>query len=149
MTFRNPLINREGDHIGKILLTRTIFATIVVFAIWNPSGFSYIDWVMATWGQSAEWLTIIMIVIGAMLGFSLVIATIFMLKRLTLRAFVAGAMMVLLLFVCLQFLGRWDLQGAGQILLWLGLLAVALLLGLGLSGRELHNFHDRLRPHRR
>lgn len=150
VAWRNPWLNREGEHIVGIVIGRTILAAILVFALWNPTGYSYVDYAIAAlWGDPPEWHIILLVVVGIALGVGAVIGGARMLQRLYRRTFVICVVLFLLIFIALQLVAQWDFSGAGEALKWIGLLALITIVSLGFSHPELKNFYERLKGPRR
>lgn len=110
------------------LLTRTVFSTALVLATWNPSGRSYLDWLMGHEAGERAYV--------ALAGVTLLILWIVYL-RATFHAIglfgviLAGAFLAALLWVMTD-IGLLDL-GSADAAVWAGLVCVGIVLGIGMG----------------
>ena len=112
-----------GSFVG-----RWVFALILVFATYNPSGFSYVSWLLDADTQFGP--------VPAMVGLVLLIGWIIYLRATMLSLGWLGIGLGAALFVCLVWLlvdlGWLSLETGGA-LDWLLLLMISVLLGVGIS----------------
>ncbi|GFE48769.1 hypothetical protein So717_05220 [Roseobacter cerasinus] len=109
-------------------LTRWVFAFALLALTFNPTQYNYVNWVQGYGGMNLS--------IAVLLGLLLAIGYIIYL-RATLRSIGAGGMMLVLAVVgalvwVLYDLGVLRLDNS-SLNVWLGLLALSLVLGIGLS----------------
>jgi hypothetical protein len=118
---------KSGFSAGDLIL-RMAAGVALVLALWNPSGRSYLNWLIGHQADERPYL--------ALVGVTLLIAAVIYL-RATLRSIgvlgmiLAGAFIGALLWV-FAALGLLDLRDAG-VAEWAALVAVGLVLGIGLS----------------
>lgn len=107
---------------------RLVVATLLVFASWNPSGWSFWHWVFRDLPDVTA--------VKALVGIGLVIGWAIYL-RATMRSLGGfGTVLVAALFAALMWLAvdfGWIAWGDFRMLAWVGLAALSVLLGLGMS----------------
>lgn len=110
---------------------RWIFAAILVFATFNPTDWSLVGWVWTDQGLNTDDLPL-----KALLAIVLLIGFIIYL-RATMRSIgPIGIGLLVVLFVVLGWVAvtyAGDEWLTGEILIWLGLIAVSLIMAVGLS----------------
>lgn len=116
----------KGDHMG--ILLRWLGAFVLLAAIFNPSRWNYVTWARASWADQMP-----LIVFS---GLILAVAAMVYLVA-TMRSIGAtGALVIGAIFAAgLWVLTDWGLLGLDNSALniWLGILALSLILGVGMS----------------
>jgi hypothetical protein len=118
---------RQGFSAGD-LLARMALGVVAVLGLWNPTGFSYVNWLIGHAPEERPYV--------ALVGVSLLILMVIYL-RATFRSIgvlgivLASAFVGALLWVFAS-LGLLDLRAAGAAQ-WAALVSVGLVLGIGLS----------------
>jgi hypothetical protein len=120
---------RESFGFGSFLI-RLLAASVMVFATWNPSGYSYVDWVRAAWQADTAGA------IHAFVGVILLIGWVILLRA----TFNSLGMLGLLLGGLLLGVTVWLLYDLGVLrdasrshIAWISVACLAILLGIGLS----------------
>lgn len=110
------------------ILLRWLGAFLLLAAIFNPTGWNYVDWARANWTDQMP----LIIFLGLILG---VIAMVYLVS--TMRSIgLVGAIVIAAIFAAgLWVLTDWGLLGLGNSALntWLAILALSLILGIGMS----------------
>lgn len=110
------------------LLPRILAALILVFATYNPLGYSFTTWAPRAWSEGAQpfvALAALVLIIGYVIFVRATLRSIGALGALLVGAFVG---IVTWLLVDLGVIAAGD-----SVLTWTGLIAVSLILGVGLS----------------
>jgi hypothetical protein len=107
---------------------RWLFAVVLVFGTYNPSGYSYMNWVLSSTSEFGP--------IMALTGVALLIAWIIFLRATFLSMGILGIALGAALFGCLIWLlidlGLLSLDATGA-LTWIVLLVLSLILATGMS----------------
>lgn len=116
----------------RTLWPRTLLAIALVLLTWNPSGWSYVDWALRDRAAFDA--------VKAFFGIVLLAGWVFCLRA----AWVSLGALGLLLVVALLASVVWMLVQFGvveptnqRVLLWIGLVAVGIVLGIGVSWAKL------------
>ena len=138
--------NKEGVHIRTVLFVRTILATALVLATWNPSGYSFANHLLGAYRTGMGTSELIGV---SVLGLVFLVAWIWTIRkacRLKPTAFVLSGIGIAL--SCCAFVyatGKSD-ASALVVLSWIALVGIGVLLGFAVSERELGNLERRLSP---
>ena len=118
------------DPKGKIMgiLLRWLGAFVLLAAIFNPTGWNYVTWARSAWGEQ----TPLIVFAGLILA---VVAMVYLVA--TVRSIgLIGAVVIAAIFAAgLWVLSDWGLLALGNSALniWLGIVALSLILGVGMS----------------
>ena len=139
----NPWRNKEGTHITWILSMSILFAFVVVFGTWNPSGYSYLHWLTsqaktAMIGPQTYLMYMVSVAVAAAWLYCLWAAW----KRLKPKTIVIAAITIVVMYASLQWTTR--IGDSVTALAWIVLIVCSVLLGFAIGGKELDNLKDRL-----
>ena len=110
------------------ILLRWLGAFLLLVAIFNPTRWNYVTWARAEWGQQTPLIVF--------LGLILAVAAMVYLVATMRSIGILGALVIIAIFAAgLWVLSDWGLLGLqnSALNIWLGILAMSLILGIGMS----------------
>lgn len=123
------MINALKGSSPAILISRMLIAAVVVFASYNPSGYSIFHWVRDNENPTDAWV-ILGAIVAILANFALIIAAWKALGKL-------GTIIILIFFAALVYLSLqegWVDTGNYVSVQWLALILYSAFLGIGISG---------------
>ena len=123
------MINAIRGSSPAVLFSRILVAAAIVFATYNPTGYSVYHWVANNENPTDAWV-ILGAIVALLANFALVVAAWKALGPV-------GTIIVLVLFAALVYLSfqeGWVDSGNNASVQWLGLILYSGFLGIGLSG---------------
>jgi hypothetical protein len=110
------------------ILLRWLGAFLLLAAIFNPSSWNYVTWAREGWGQQ----TPLIVFTGLILGVAAMVYLVATMRSIGLL----GALVIVAIFGAgLWVLSDWGVLGLenSALNIWLGILALSLILGIGMS----------------
>jgi hypothetical protein len=110
------------------ILLRWLGAFLLLTAIFNPSAWNYVTWARESWGEQ----TPLIVFVGLILGVAAMVYLVATMRSIGLL----GAVVIVAIFAAgLWVLSDWGVLGLqnSALNIWLGILAMSLILGIGMS----------------
>lgn len=110
------------------IVSRWLFAVVLVFGTYNPTDFSYVSWILSSDTRFGP--------VSALVGIVLLIGWIIFLRATFLSLGWLGIILGAALFGCLVWLLvdiGWLALDSGSAVTWVALLLISLILGIGMS----------------
>mgnify|MGYP001765096979 CR=1 FL=1 len=109
-------------------LLRWLVAFVLLAAIFNPTGWNYVTWARSAWADQMP----LIVFSGLVLG---VAAMVYLVATMRSIGLVGAAIIAAIFAAGIWVLSDWGLLGLGNSALnvWLGILVLSLILGIGMS----------------